>query len=337
MTSSRFVLLAGVSVTVACADPTGSEPPSINPNAGCGAPLTFTPAVAQHGQFVPLVFAFKYPGTRTPWTTSLFLSRADGSVILLTKGDWQSDREPDISPDGDMVVFSRSQIDRYDHGLPEPTDLCLLRLSDGHSSQLTDDPSSEMTPRWSPDGSAILFSRMTWDGARPNGDIYEMKADGSGVRALTSDSHDDRYPLWLSGREVVFLRNLSEGGMFYRLSLDAGNITPIAGTEQAYGNPVISPDGLWLAYDGPSGDPEQTGIWLVPLDGSQASRLVDSGGNDHCPAWLPDGRLAFLRQVPDDARGINALYTMNVNGTNQRIVRLGLDPGSYWCSLSILR
>ena len=54
-----------------------------------------------------------------------------------------------------------------------------------------------MDPRWSPDGSTIVFSsttpRSAWDGKTDatripvDTDIYSVRPDGSGLTALTSD------------------------------------------------------------------------------------------------------------------------------------------------------
>jgi Tol biopolymer transport system component len=127
--------------------------------------------------------------------------------------------------------------------------------------------------------------------------------------------------------------------MFYRLNLERASITAIAGTEQAYGSPTVSPDGLWLAYDGPTGDGDGSGIWLVRLDGSHPGKLIDPNESDFCPTWLPDGRLLFLRWriASDGTRPTNLIYVMNMDGSGEELVTIGLKPGRYWCPLSVMR
>ena len=53
----------------------------------------------------------------------------------------------------------------------------LFAVKDGHLNQLTEDP-TDTEPSFSPDGRAIVFSR--------GGDIFSVRADGSGLRRLTS-------------------------------------------------------------------------------------------------------------------------------------------------------
>jgi Tol biopolymer transport system component len=47
-------------------------------------------------------------------------------------------------------------------------------------------------PRWSPDGSLILFSANRTD----NYDLYTMHADGTGLRQITTDPADDYSADW---------------------------------------------------------------------------------------------------------------------------------------------
>jgi len=57
----------------------------------------------------------------------------------------------------------------------------------------------------------------------------------------------------------------------------------------------ISPDGRWIAYDSFAGDkPGQRDIYVLAMDGSRETKVVESPAEDLFPAWSPDGReLAF--------------------------------------------
>ena len=60
-------------------------------------------------------------------------------------------------------------------------------------NRLTDDPASDRTPAWSPDGERIAFASDR-DGTY---DIYAMNADTSGRARLTESSFaDDFFPDW---------------------------------------------------------------------------------------------------------------------------------------------
>ena len=67
--------------------------------------------------------------------------------------------------------------------------------SDGSGlSNLTEHPSEDWAPTWSPDGSQIAF-QTDRDG---NWEIYSMAADGSDLLRLTNDPADDQLPFWRS-------------------------------------------------------------------------------------------------------------------------------------------
>ena len=52
----------------------------------------------------------------------------------------------------------------------------------------------------------------------------------------------------------------------------------------------ISPDGRWIVYDTFAGDkPGPRDIYLLAVDGSRETKLVDSPGEDLFPSWSPDG------------------------------------------------
>jgi Tol biopolymer transport system component len=58
--------------------------------------------------------------------------------------------------------------------------------------RLTDLPSEDSFPSWSPDGTRIAF-RSDRGGSY---DIYVMNTDGSGVTRLTDDPAGDGFPVW---------------------------------------------------------------------------------------------------------------------------------------------
>ncbi|KXK53959.1 MAG: WD40 domain-containing protein [Chloroflexi bacterium OLB13] len=102
--------------------------------------------------------------------------------------------------------------------------------------QLTANSADDLDPRWSPDGTQIVFASNR-DG---NDEIYRMNADGSNVVRLTNNPVDDREPAWsLDGASVAFASNrLNAGsttaGSTYRIytlrAADGANVTQAADT-----------------------------------------------------------------------------------------------------------
>src|SRR5205085_1311417 len=81
-------------------------------------------------------------------------------------------------------------------------------------------------PRYSPDGSKIVFQRST-DG-QP--DIYVMNADGSGVTQLTNNPAYDLAPDWSpDGKQIIFTSWRDASVMVYSMNPDGTNVTKLTG------------------------------------------------------------------------------------------------------------
>src|SRR4051812_14607053 len=80
---------------------------------------------------------------------SLWEQRLDsGTAVQLTAGPGY-DYQPDVSPDGSRVVFTRYQADALE--------LQVLELATGAVQQLTSGGAVNVEPRWSPDGRRIAW------------------------------------------------------------------------------------------------------------------------------------------------------------------------------------
>ena len=101
-------------------------------------------------------------------------------------------RSPDVSPDGRTVLFERPG-----RGLDKDGMLLLMRLGDRAPRALGRGGS----PRFSRDGNWISFLRRK----AGQTDVYLMRSDGTGRRALTNTIQDEQFPaVSPAGRYVVF-------------------------------------------------------------------------------------------------------------------------------------
>src|SRR4051812_781064 len=65
------------------------------------------------------------------------------------------------------------------------------------------------------------------------------------------------------------------------------------------GEPALSPDGKWIAYDLSTIDlaanARRSAIWLMQADGTAARQITEGTKQDGEPAWSPDGKtLAYV-------------------------------------------
>jgi len=124
------------------------------------------------------------------------LTLASGAVSRLTERDY--DTFPGWSPRGDLIAFTSWRNDDFDIYTVHPDGTALRRL--------TTAPGNDAHSSWSPDGAWLMFassrlgfkdeSPLSDDQSQPYGEIFVMRADGSGQRPLTDNQWEDGPGAW---------------------------------------------------------------------------------------------------------------------------------------------
>jgi len=169
------------------------------------------------------------------------------------------------------VVFTQRPLVK---SFPPPGDRLALLAPDGSIRVLSKDFESAADPDVSFDGKRILFAaRKTASG---HWNIYEMGADGSGVRQITHDLGDCRNPVYQSA-----LFYLNDPHPIYQITF----VSDVAG-------------GL--------------NLYSVRLDGSEPRRLTYTTTSSIDPFQMPDGRILFSSLHA----GRIDLFGINLDGTD---------------------
>jgi WD40 repeat protein len=161
------------------------------------------------------------------------------------------------------------------------------------------------SPRWSPDGTKIAFSRSVGG----NLDIYVMNADASGVTRLTTDPAEDESPAWSpDGARLAFYSSRDGDPEIYTMNADGTDQTRIT-TKPGYDwSPDWSPDGSRIAYSHEEPDLTDLRITTMKPDGTDQRPLIPGLH----PSWSPEGnRIAF---------DLGSIKTVNPDGTGVVIV-----------------
>jgi TolB protein len=179
--------------------------------------------------------------------------------------------------------------------------------------RLTNTPTWERSPKWSPDGTKILYTNTSPLGNSATDGIYTMNPDGTGVTQLTHSSSEG-HPNWApDGSKIVVCDRFSIKVM----NADGSGqrqLTP-GPDDCTAGGPAWSPSGRKIAFsrEAPSGDPEFNPltvdqIFLMDPDGSGIKNISNNGYLDGDPIWSPSGgsKLLFYRQ--------GDVYVMNSSG-----------------------
>ncbi len=168
-------------------------------------PFDVMPSVSPDGKriaFTRLVASVVAPAI------SLFTVNARGQrpTQLLAGG---FDLSPAWSPDGTAIAFTRLASDTA----PIEEAELFLAAADGSNVRPLGADMKGVSPAWSPDGSRLAFvSFADRNGAScpasncsPNGELYVVNADGTGLRRLTLSRADDEHPTWSpDGTRIAF-------------------------------------------------------------------------------------------------------------------------------------
>ena len=221
----------------------------------------------------------------------------------------------DVSQDGGWLV--------YDSSLSGNQDIYKIPVGGGEPEQLTNDPSDDFLPAWSPDGKEIAFYSFR----KGNRDLFLMAADGGKVQQLTEDPAQERYPDWSpDGNQLVFYSDKSGRQELYLLIRKNKDSSWQAPRQLTFDGGLYgkwSPDGRFIAYI--SG----VSLRVIPVEGGEPRTLVESQDpsvlpRPTFPAWSKDGRTVYY--IAYDAEQHASFWSVPVSGGKPKLLVRFDDP-----------
>jgi len=189
-------------------------------------------------------------------------------------------------------------------------------------------------PRWSPDGTKLVFSRT--DGQTPL-NLYRMNADGSNVVRLTnSPNTGDLFAAWTAdGRQIVFTRDTggsgagcSSGSTLWIVNADGSGVHELTPPSYIACMPATSPHGSKVAFSASFDHGLTFQIYTINLDGMGLRRLSPAvTGFDFRPNWSPDGESLVFLNGPMPVINYNAIWVMSSDGSERQQLTL---PSPSW-------
>ncbi|HEY3295541.1 MAG TPA: hypothetical protein VGL38_08880 [bacterium] len=164
-------------------------------------------------------------------------------------------------------------------------------------------------PRWSKDGSKILFQSNRsgkWQ-------IYVMNRDGWHEGQITRDSSNNNLPDWSPDNSMLaFVSDRGGNEDVYVMSMDGRGLKNLSNHPGRDIHPYWAPDGKSLLFNSNRDRADGFEIYRVNVDGSKLKRLTNSPDVKTCARFSPDGKkIVYLSGGTNDD-----VVVMNANGTN---------------------
>jgi dipeptidyl aminopeptidase/acylaminoacyl peptidase len=229
---------------------------------------------------------------------------AGGAAIPLT-AEGVSSSHPRWSPDGKYLAFLSARHEGK-------TQVWLLNRTGGEAQQLTDTPQAVDNFAWSPDGQRLCLILRDATSEELEA-AKEREREKEGVDEKSKDAKEKKPKAqkpWVMDRlqfkvdEVGYLDHRRTH--LYTFDVATKGLTQITSGDYDDSDPVWSPDGKQLAFtSNRTSDPDRnynTDIWTVAADnadkGAHLTQITTNPGEDHSPAWSPDGKwIAYVTRT----------------------------------------
>lgn len=190
---------------------------------------------------------------------------------------------------------------------------------------LTDDSTLVLKPRFSPDGSRLLYTSY----ATGFPQAMMMDVNSLSVRQLSGGqqgtmSFSPRFSP--DGRWIVYSLEQNGNSDIYQMDAASGAQRALTNAPSIETSPSYSPDGKQIVFESDrSGSPQ---LYIMGANGGEPKRISFGEGRYGTPVWSPRGdMIAFTRQVG----GKFHIGVMRTDGSEEKMLTESfLDEGPTW-------
>lgn len=196
---------------------------------------------------------------------------------------------------------------------------------DGANVQyLTDSSSIVLAPRFSPDGSKILFTSYATGFPR----IYLMNTRDLSTRMLDEQPGSMTFAPRFApdGQTVIFSLEKDGNSDLYTLDTNSGALRQLTNAPSIETAPSYSPDGQYITFESDRSGGQQ--IYVMPAGGGEATRISSGKGKYATPVWSPRGDYIAFTKMAD---GRFYIGVIRPDGSDERLLTSSfLDEGPTW-------
>jgi WD40 repeat protein len=214
---------------------------------------------------------------------------------------------PSVSPQGDRIAYFSDRRQYTDVYLMSAFDGRVLhRLVRGERSvQFEAIPLLRTSITWAPDGNRLALVASSQGRDR----IYVVDANsGNVLRRLDLPCSELSYPCWSPVSDSIVVLGLTQGRSdLWLVNADNGQSTRLTDDSWDEKEPTWTPDGKGITFASDRSAPivlepqahvgsnSRYGIYQIDAATREVRLILDTAGEDHAPAWSPDGKkLAFI-------------------------------------------
>lgn len=215
-------------------------------------------------------------------SVDLFLVDMGGHEPIRLTSSGKNNHAPTWSPDGRYIAFSSERDGNPEIYVADADCYQQVEGCEGGLQRLTDTPTADDFPAWSPDSQQIAF-QSNRDG---NYEIYAINVDGANLRRLTQSEGRDLFPAWSpDGQIIAFASERERNAELYLMQADGGQQRRLTISPQHEFSPLWSPDGRQLLFERTvaGGDLE---TFLMDMGSGHIEQLTRASMFLHNPAWL---------------------------------------------------
>ena len=260
------------------------------------------------------------------WTTGSPAVSPDGSQLAIVL---RSPKEPSrlvvwsVEPDEEAEKAWHRR--REEIAASDPDDVASTRrkplLREPLYSLSTPYGGEPYSPRWLPDGRALLYVRYEPDAEGfLHPDLFRWDLDSGQVRRLTREADVREPDLAPNGNWAVAVRHRHGLSQLVRVELESGKIEPLtpAVLGETYHRPQLSPDSARLAFVHHS-----EGAWRLMVreltGGGERQLMTPPRSTVAHPAWAADGKSIFAAVGEDGFIDIRRFEAES--GASRQVIR----------------